>query len=154
MSKNIRNESGVKVNIYTEGGGAGEIGPTGPAGVTIQTMYFNTFTNNLSENSFMSFNGQTSTESQCQYIITRDCDATIIRAKSENPATGGGWVHVLRKNGADTALTCTIATGQTLSDVGTGSITFLEGDLVSVICRQSGGWGGDSIRTLSVQFEI
>jgi hypothetical protein len=56
------------------------------------------------------------------------------------PGAGASWTFTVRKNGANTALGCQIsgAATQTCSDT-TDSVSFVAGDLISVIVTSAGG---------------
>jgi hypothetical protein len=58
---------------------------------------------------------------------------TTVRAKTVAAPTGAQtWTVTLRKNGSDTALTCTISSGSSSKCNGSGSVSFAAGDYASV----------------------
>ncbi|HTY43000.1 MAG TPA: hypothetical protein VMH79_14090, partial [Thermoanaerobaculia bacterium] len=115
----------------------GPTGPQGPPGPStgIPLIGGTSGTSNLVNGRFMGMfaGNQSSTERLVQNIMPRAGTVEDFYIFIETaPGGTASWTFTLRKNGADTALTCTVSgTNQICSDT-THSVTFAAGDLVSV----------------------
>jgi hypothetical protein len=83
---------------------------------------------------------QSSTERRVQNIMpTAGTVKSFYIFVETAPSVGASWTFTLRKNGVDTAVTCTVAgTAQVCSDA-THSASFVAGDLISVREASTGG---------------
>ncbi len=136
---------GVPGNIGPQGP-QGNVGPQGPPGPVSGTPIIGgtSGTSNLVSGRYMGMfaGNQSSTERRVQNIMPIAGTVGNFTVFLETaPSTGSSWTLTLRKNGVDTAVTCTVSgTGQTCSDA-THTVTFAAGDLVSV--RESSVNGPD-----------
>jgi hypothetical protein len=82
---------------------------------------------------------ETGSESAANIPVSSGTASKLVVALSD-PLEGGESVTiVLRRNGADTALTCTIGSGQSSCSDLVNSEAFNDGDLLSVRYDETGG---------------
>ncbi len=77
------------------------------------------------------FNTISNSEVNHQSIIPDNFHVTSLYASTTNPGGGTTRTFTIRKNGADTNITCTINSGSSTCTVG-GDLSFLPGDLISL----------------------
>jgi hypothetical protein len=85
------------------------------------------------------FHASGSTEASVQYPVP--AAGTVQRLYARVEAAPGGsrsWVFTLRKNGASTALTCTIGSAATTCNNTTNTVAFAPGDLITVHVVKTG----------------
>jgi hypothetical protein len=118
-------------------GATGARGPTGPSGRGgAHQILFNRGGLNVGNGHFVGIADEDATEIKVQQIVAAAGSATTMRCFSED-APAVNITFTLRKNGADTALTCTILAGQT-SGSGSGSASWVAGDLLDVRAPAAG----------------
>jgi Collagen triple helix repeat (20 copies) len=109
-------------------GGAPVIGGSTGAGTT------------LCNNCFMGMfeQGASTTESQFQQNVPAAGTVNNFYVRADGAAGGTSIVYTVRKNGADTAVTCTMTSVQSACSDSTHSVTFAAGDLISIGTAKSG----------------
>jgi len=132
-------------------GNAGATGPPGPAGpVGPVQILFNSGGHNISANQFVGVSIQNSQEVPTQQLVAVSGHFTAMYcATGAAPGGATSVTFTLRKNGADTSLTCTI-TGLGTSGGTTGaSVAFNVGDLLDVAVPNNLG-GANKTATFAV----
>jgi hypothetical protein len=90
--------------------------------------------------------GWSATESDVQYAVPIAGTMSKLAAVASVAPTGGdSWAVTVRKNGANTSMTCTIASGTKRCDDGANTATFAAGDLISVSVLGAGNPAASSI---------
>jgi len=105
-------------------------GATGATSGAVNQILFSSGGSNLSNSQFIGIADVNPTEAKVQQVVAAGGTATTMRCFIES-APAANITFTLRKNGANTALTCTIPSGQT-SGSGTGTATWVAGDLLDV----------------------
>ncbi len=115
-------------------GAQGTPGANGTSGSAIGGNYPNTGTNNF----LMPWGVTTSgTESNVNVPLPSGSARKLVVNLTAAPGTGGSVTVVIRKNGSNTALTCTVSgTATTCSDM-VDSVTFSDGDLLSILYTET-----------------
>ncbi|MEA2602650.1 MAG: hypothetical protein QOF89_3642 [Acidobacteriota bacterium] len=128
-------------------GPAGPIGPIGPTGLTgpagangtsgsaIGGNYANTATNNF----LVPWGSTTSTtEANANVPLPSGTASKLVVSLTVAPGAGQSATVTIRKNGVNTALTCTASgTATTCADL-VNSVTFSNGDLLSILYTETG----------------
>ncbi len=125
-------------------GAMGATGPQGPAGLSgtsgsaIGGNYANAGTNRF----LVPWDTTTTgTEANANVPLPQGTAERLIVSLTTAPGVGHSATITVRKNGANTALTCTVAgTDTSCSDV-SDAVTFADGDLLSVLYTESGAAG-------------
>ena len=73
------------------------------------------------------------------WTVPVNCTAQTLEIRLQTATTGGSTTYTLRKNGSDTALTATLATGVTSGSDLTHSVSCVTGDLLSLKCATGTG---------------
>jgi hypothetical protein len=81
------------------------------------------------------------TESIAVITVPAGTASTLVFSLSAAPGASNTATITLRKNGADTALTCTISDPATSCSDTANSVTFTDGDLLTVRYNKTGGLG-------------
>lgn len=116
----------------------------GSAGTTTTQVLMGLYNSNLSNSadrySPLGFSSGGSTTDQIFTVFPVPGRITTLRLKLATPPTTGSHQILLRKNGVDTALTCTITSASSPSGTcsATGSISFAAGDYASLRLHPSG----------------
>jgi hypothetical protein len=116
-------------------GETGAPGANGTSGSAIGGNYANTSNNNF----LMPWGGTTSaTEANVNLPLPSGRASKLVVNLTAAPGAGGSATVTIRKNGSNTALSCTVAgTTTTCSDT-VNSVTFGAGDLLSVLYTEAG----------------
>ena len=120
-------------------GSAGATGPTGPSGGPAM-IGGSTGTANLCNNCFMGMfqAGTSTTESQFQQNVPFDGTLANLYVRAEGTVGGTSIVYTVRKNDADTAVTCTMTSAQSTCSDTANSVAFSAGDLISIGSAKTG----------------
>jgi hypothetical protein len=116
-------------------GAQGPTGPTGSASSISTSLLFSGGASNLSNGNFVGVADDTSIEAKVQQVMAVGGTFTGLTCFIVTPPSAD-LTFTLRKNGADTTLTCTIPSGLN-SASGTGSVAFSVGDLIDIRCPSS-----------------
>ena len=141
-------------------GPAGQTGPAGPTGSTGATgatgaqgnpgspgasggpavIGGTTGTGTLCNNCFMGMlgSGSSTTESQFQQNMPAAGTVRNLYVRADGAVGGTSISYTVRKNGADTAVTCTMTSAQSTCSNTANSVGFSAGDLISVATNKTG----------------
>jgi hypothetical protein len=100
----------------------------------------------------MGFLSQSSTESNVQIPLQAGSISNLQVSVITAPGSGNSWTITVRKAGADTAVTCTISGSATTCSDTSHSVSFTEGQLVSIETTPASTPTGTSLMTYSVLF--
>jgi len=94
----------------------------------------------LANNAFMGMfvPGQSTTESQLQQNMPAAGTLKNFYVRADGAVGGTSIKYTVRKNGADTAVTCTMTSAQSTCSDTTNSVAFLAGDLISIGSTKTG----------------
>ena len=123
-------------------GNTGKTGPTGPTGPTQYAIQNFNSAANVANNNFLRFGSQSVTENVCQFPMTRSGSLQNLFVKMfANTAGGSSTTFTVRLNGANTALTCTVAAATQTSSDTTHSVTVAAFDSISLQVTFTGNPG-------------
>lgn len=123
-------------------GATGAQGPTGQPGDSdgLQMIFLGSVTNiDSSLATYIGAYGCSTTEFQSDREMTRNCVASNLRVRLQNPATGGTVEITLKKNFVDTLLVATVPDGGTSATNLATNVSFVAGDTWSVKSISTGG---------------
>lgn len=124
-------------------GATGAPGANGTSGSAIGGNYPNTATNNF----LIPWNASTNaTEANSNVPMPSGKASKLVVNLTVAPGTGQSATLTLRKNLANTALTCTVSGTSTTCTDTVDSVTFSDGDLLSILYTETGAAAASRIR--------
>jgi len=124
-------------------GAQGPMGPPGPAGANgmsgsvIAGNYANMGTNRF----LIPWDTDGGIEANSNLAVPSGTASKLVVNLSVAPGGGGSATVTIRKNGVNTALSCTVADTATTCSNAVGSVSFADGDLLSILYSESGAAG-------------
>jgi hypothetical protein len=124
-------------------GPQGEQGPAGADGAdgadgTSGSLLGGNYSNTANDNFLSPFNPSAGTEENTSLPVSSGTASKLIVNVGSALGAGSSVTLTLRQNGADSALTCTVAEGESSCTNLVDSVAFADGDLLSVRHNESG----------------
>lgn len=88
-----------------------------------------------------SYRDSASDSTEVKIQVPADGVLRNLYAQARVAPSGGSLVYTVRKNGADTALTCTMAAAATQANDATHEVTVAAGDVISIKCVSTASTG-------------
>jgi len=121
-------------------GEVGPVGPEGPAGTdgTSGSLLGGNYPNTADDNFLSPFNPSTGSEENTNLPVSSGSASKLIVNVGSTLGAGSSVALTLRRNGIDTALSCTVAEGESTCTNLVDSVAFADGDLLSIRHNESG----------------
>ncbi len=121
-------------------GEVGPAGPQGPAGAdgTSGSLLGGNYPNTADDNFLSPFNPSTGSEENTNLPVSSGTASKLIVDVGSALGAGSSVTLTLRRNGVDSALTCTLAEGESSCTNLVDSVAFADADLLSVRHNESG----------------
>jgi hypothetical protein len=118
--------------VQGEKGDKGDTGAVGPA-IMMGTSGGTTFSSANLRYGIFGGSGISSTEANVQQVLPVAASASNLYVRiSAQPGSGNSYTFTLRKNSADTSLSCSISGTATVCSNSSGAVSFSAGDLISI----------------------